>query len=446
MAEIEGKAVYPKPSLGFADSLSLMVGIVIGVGIFEATPAIAAQLPSLAAVAGVWILGGLLSLAGALCYAELAAANPKDGGDYVYLNRAFGSWLGFFFAWGRVAVVQPGTIAAVAFPFAHFAIKTVELVFARHIGEHAVAPVAAGGVLVLTLLNCLGVQVGMRVQNSFTVLKTVGLIVIAAVVLLASPTSTPVPTMEFSLRGFGLALILVMFTFGGWSDIAFVAAEVRDSVRCIPRAIAIAVVSVAAIYLFANFAFFWALGHGGVAQSQAVAVDALSRVLPGLAQAAVAALIAVSALGAINALIFTGARIGYVLGCDFVVFRPLSRWSQADGGPVISLLFSGISSVCIIMLMGSFERIVVYTAPVVWLFYFLSMLALMVLRLKTAEAERPFSVPFYPVLPICFAVACLYIAYAAIDYDFTGSAISLGILMLGLPLYFFEALKSWNRP
>lgn len=424
-----------KPSLSFFDSVSLMVGIIIGVGIFETTPDIAAQLPSIGAVFGVWILGGLLSLCGALCYAELATAYPKNGGDYVYLSRAYGQWLGFLFAWGRVVVVQPGTIAAMAFPFAHFFIKTLELICGLAISESAVVPVAVSGVLVLTVLNCFGLRVGARTQNTLTIIKVAGLVLITIAAFFAPAVNTSPVLSESTLHGFGLAIILVMFTFGGWSDIAYVAAEVHNNVRNIPLIIILTVIVVGVLYLFANAGFFWALGYNGVASSETIAVDALKMVLPRFAQAIVGALITISALGAINALVFTGARISHAVGLDLLLFRSLAVESKSSGGPLASLLFLGLSSACVIVLMGSFERTVVYTTPVVWFFYFLSSMGLIVLRGKEKFTARPFLVPFYPVLPVCFACACLYIFFSAVDYELLGSLISIGILLLGIPVY-----------
>lgn len=426
-----------KPSLSLFDAVSLMIGIVVGVGIFETTSDIAAQFNSITAVFTVWILGAILSLCGALCYAELAATHPKNGGDYVYLTNAFGSWLGFLFVWGRIAVVQPGTIAAIAFPFAHFFIKAIELIFGWDLGESAVISVAVSAVLILTLLNCLGVKAGTRTQNALTILKVAGLLLVSALALFLVPAAPAVlPSAESSFSGAGLALILVMFTFGGWSDIAYVAAEVENNQRNIPRAIILSVVAVTILYLFANAGFFWALGLEGVASSEAVAVDALVTLLPGFGQTLVAALISISALGTMNALLFTGARISHALGLDFPVFRFLSLDSGANTGPIFSILLLGICSACIIVLVGSFERTVVYTTPVVWMFYLLSTIGLMILRRKENSGQkRPFSVPFYPLLPVCFILACLYICYAAIEFEWLGSAISLGILSLGIPLY-----------
>ncbi|MEQ1638141.1 MAG: amino acid permease [Methylococcales bacterium] len=423
-----------KPSLSLFDAVSLMVSIVIGVGIFETTPDIAAQLPSITAIFGVWIFGALLSLCGALCYAELIATHPENGGDYIYLQRAFGTWLGFVFAWGRITIVQPGIIAAMAFPFAHFTIKSLALILNKPIGDDAVLPVAIIGILALTLLSCLGGRTGTKLQNALTVLKVFGLILISATAFLAPSVNSVSPVIEDSFNGFGIALILVMFTFGGWSDIAYVAAEVEHNQRNIPRAIIAAVVLVTLLYLFANTGFLWALGHNGVAVSNALAVDALQMILPHYAQIIVAALIAISALGAINAMLFTGARIGHSLGTDFPPFRWLAIGYGTSAGPLVSLLFLSACSIGILLIMGSFERTVVYTTPVVWLFYLLSTLALFMFRKKSTET-RLFSVPFYPVIPICFAMACLYMCYSAIEYDLTGSSISIGILLLGIPLY-----------
>jgi amino acid transporter len=322
-----------------------------------------------------------------------------------------------------------------AFPFAHFFIKTLELICGLAISESAVVPVAVSGVLVLTVLNCFGLRVGARTQNTLTIIKVAGLVLITIAAFFAPAVNTSPVLSESTLHGFGLAIILVMFTFGGWSDIAYVAAEVHNNVRNIPLIIILTVIVVGVLYLFANAGFFWALGYNGVASSETIAVDALKMVLPRFAQAIVGALIAISALGAINALVFTGARISHAVGLDLLLFRSLAVESKSSGGPLASLLFLGFSSACVIVLMGSFERTVVYTTPVVWFFYFLSSMGLIVLRGKEKFTARPFLVPFYPVLPVCFACACLYIFFSAVDYELLGSLISIGILLLGIPVY-----------
>jgi basic amino acid/polyamine antiporter, APA family len=236
-------------------------------------------------------------------------------------------------------------------------------------------------------------------------------------------------------ENYGLALILVMFTFGGWSDLAFISAEVRDSRRNIPRILISALGIVTLLYLFTNAAFLWALGHAEMAASETVAIDAVRKLLPLSAQAWVSALIALSALGAINAMLFTGARVNQVLKFKFKMIGSVQCESENTGNVIMPMLFLGASSAFIIAWMGSFERTVIYATPVVWLFYLLSTLGLFRLRQKEPRLNRSFSVPCYPWLPICFCGACLYICYAAILYDPTGSLIALAVLMLGIPCY-----------
>lgn len=427
-------AASPKQELSLFDSTCIIVGIIIGAGIYETAPTVAQCLGSPAAVLSVWLLGGFLALAGALCYAELATAIPLEGGDYVYLTRAYGPWVGFLFGWSQLAVVRPGDIALMAFIFARYAHKLFPLAGLSQ-------PVyASAAVVVLTLINILGVKSGKWTQNILTLGKVLGMVAIIVVgfsapVLLPSPE----PAGGVTWGGLDLALILVMFTFGGWNEMAYVAAEIKNPRRNIVRGLVSGTIAVTVLYLLMNGAFLAALGPGPMAASQAVAVDTMAKVFPDAAGRVIAVLICISALGAVNGLIFTGARISYALGAGHLAFRPLGQWHQRLGTPVRALAAQGVLSLAIVLLAGSFLDTIIYTAPVVWLFFLGTALSVFILRRSEPDLVRPYKVSGYPFPPIIFALCSLFMFYSSVTYALVkvpwGLALLTGVLGLGALIY-----------
>jgi amino acid transporter len=425
----------PTRSLSLFDATSLIVGIIVGAGIYQMAPDVAKGVDSAWGLLGIWVLGGLLSLCGALCYAELATAYPEQGGDYVYLNRAYGDWAGFLFGWVQLIVVRPGDIAVMAFAFATYA-DAVARQLAGGSPPVGTTVWAVGAVVVLTAINVIGVRQGAFAQNLLTVAKTVGLLLVVAAAFLAggAGASTGGPAEHIP---FGLALIFVLFTYGGWNEMAYVAAEVRDPDRNIGRALVLGTLAVMALYLLANGAFLAALGHGGMAASSAVATDTVATVFPGAAALLVGVLICLSALGAINGLVFTGARISYALGRDHRLFSRLGRWHPRLQTPVAALAVQGAIAIGLIVTLGSFVGAVLYTAAAVYAFYLATSLAVIVLRRKDPDRPRAFRVPGYPVTPLVFAATCAALIWSAVAYQ---PAISLatGVLMLlGLPVWWW---------
>lgn len=425
-------AVGAKPAreLSLTDATSLVVGIIIGVGIYQMAPDIARGAGSGWGVAGIWVLGGLISLCGALSYAELASAYPQAGGDYIYLGRAYGDWAGFLFGWAQLAIVRPGDIAVMAFAFATYASRLYDPLAATSF-PHMQQVYAVAAVVVLTIINVLGVREGKWTQNLLTAAKALGLLFIvgaglAAPSAAASPPSAPLP--------FSLALIFVLFTYGGWNEMAYVAAEVRDPRRTIVRALCLGLGVVAALYLMVNVAFLSALGYDGLTGSKAVAADTLASVFRHAGGGMISALICLSALGAVNGLIFTGARISYAMGADHRLFRALGRWHPRLGTPAVALVVQGAISVLLLVLLGSFVNAVLYTAATVYSFYLASTVSLIVLRRKEPDVERPCRVPGYPLVPLVFAGVCGFLIYSAAVYKPWIAATTCGVLLLGVPI------------
>ena len=299
--------------------------------------------PSVTWLIGLWLLGGLLSLIGAVCYAELATAYPKEGGDYVYLTRAFGRSVGFLFAWCQLWIVRPGSIGAMAFLFADYANQ----IWPRAEGPRAayvLVVYAVGSIVTLTVVNILGVREGKWTQNALTVAKILGLAAIVAVGF-THPTPLAAPSPAAASSGltastFGLAMVFVLFAYGGWNEMAFVSAEVKKPRKNILRALLIGTLAVTGIYVLANLAFVYALGLEG-SRRATVAADVLTLGIGPWAGRAISVLICVSALGAINGQIFTGSRVYYAMGNDHRLYAWLGRWNARRGTPVWSLLIQG---------------------------------------------------------------------------------------------------------
>ena len=423
----------PRRVLSLVDTTSLIVGIVVGSGIFVTAPVVARGAGSLAGVFIIWLVGAALSFFGALAYAELATAYPKAGGDYVYLSRAYGPWAGFLFGWIQTIVVRPGDIAVMAFVFATYAHELIPHPWASR------PLLAAAAVVVLTGVNIAGVRCGVRTQNLLTTCKLIGVLVIIAVGLSTSTNSSPA-TPEPAVP-LGLALILVLFTFGGWNEMALVAGEVRDPGRNIVRAMLLGLGSVTLIYLLLNVAFLRALGLQRLSTSTAVAADTVATILPTTGSAFVSAVICLCALGAINGLVFAGARISYAVGQDHRVFAGLGRWSSHTGTPVRALLLQGALSLTLIVTLGSFVDTLLYTAAPVYLFYFATSVAVMVLRVRDPATPRPYHTPGYPLTVIIFSAVCLGLIVSAVQYRPMVAGIAAVLVLLGLPAYWLSALS-----
>jgi amino acid transporter len=427
----------PKKELSLVDSTCIIVGIIIGAGIYETAPMVAKFLGSAPAVLLAWLAGGLLALTGALCYAELATTYPREGGDYVYLTRSYGRWLGYMFGWSQLAIIRPGDIALMAFIFARYA-QSLYAPF-PDIGPFY----AAAAVVGLSVINLLGVKAGKWTQNLLTVTKILGLVAIS-VIGLAAPAQSPGPPAPavFTWEGLQLAFILILYTYGGWNEMAYVAAEIKRPQQNILRGLVAGTVAVTVLYLLINGAFLSALGLTGLSSSPAVAVEMMGQVFPQIAGRVIALLICLSALAAVNGLIFTGARISYALGADHQSFRPLGQWNRRLGTPVRALIVQGALSLAIVLVAGSFLDTILYTAPVVWLFFLGTALSVFVLRRKDPDLPRPYQVLAYPLLPLIFSACCLFMLYNSASYALTKKPLGLlsllVVLLVGLMIYQFS--------
>ena len=331
-------------SLGLFSVISIIVGIVIGASVFKVPGLILANTSDAWTGLFLWAFGGFLALVGAFCYAELATTYPRSGGDYVYLTRAFGPWCGFLFGWAQLIVILPASIGAMAYVFGDFATVIYKLDDFTGLGLSSEFSYAFLAVAVLSVLNVIGVTVGKLAQNVLFVAKILGLLAIMVAGFCwpqSSPADWPIPNGTTFQWG-GLAIILVLYAYGGWNDAAFVAAEVRNPRRNIPLALLISVASITLIYVLVNAAYITGLGFSAVQQSvrqgaQLVPAQLLDNVFGANGAMAMSVIVMISALGAANGLIFAGARVYATLGNDHPLFscaRLLaSRSRRPHSGP-----------------------------------------------------------------------------------------------------------------
>lgn len=428
-------AAQPEPVLELRDAIALIVGIVVGAGIFKTPSLVAANAGGAWAMLGAWLLGGIVSLIGALCYAELATACPHAGGDYHFLTRAYGKKLSFLFAWARLAVITTGSIALLAFVFGDYSSRLYPL------GEYSSALYAALIVFVLTAVNVAGVKFGAATQNWLTALQVLGLLAVAVAGLVLAPaadTAAAPGGADPGQTAFGLGMVFVLLTYGGWNEAAYISAEVKEGRRNMLRALVWSMFIIAALYLLVNLAYLRGLGLAGMARSQVVAADLLQQVWGGAGARAISVLIAVSALTSINATIIFGARSNYALGRDWPALGFLGRWNARTGSPTRALLLQGAVALALIgfgaFMRRGFETMVDYTAPVFWLFFLLTGLALLVLRWREPELARPFRVPLYPLLPLAFCASSAWLLYSSLAYTRLGALVGLAVLAAGVPL------------
>jgi len=443
----EGTALHPKRVLSTLDVIALIVGIVIGAGIFRVPSLVAANSADGLTFMSTWVLGGAISLIGALCYAELTTTYPNTGGDYHFLRKAFGNKVAFLFAWSRMSVVQSGSIALLAFIFGDYASQLFEL------GAFSSVIYAAGAIVGLTVINILGVKMGSGAQKLLTTIEVIGIlmVVVAGMFFSSRPIEFTAVTGEGTVTGtsFGLAMVFVLLTFGGWNEAAYISAELQAGSKKMVKAFIIGIFTITAIYFLVNLSFLKVLGLQGMADSDAVASDLMNVTFGSTGVWLIVILVAVAALTSANATIFTGARSNYALGRDFPVFSMLGRWNHHNSTPVNAFIIQGLISLGLVSLgllsRNGFETIVEYTAPVFWFFFLLVGISLFILRRQNPERKIPFKVPLYPITPIIFCLTSTYLLYSSIIYTGWGALVGIGVLLIGAVLLLFLSKKNFLK-
>lgn len=427
----------PKPVLSVFDAVMITVGIVVGAGIFKTPSMVAGVTGSVDWMIIAWVLGGVLSLVGALCYAELASTFPNAGGDYHFITRAYGRDASFFFAWARVAVITTGSIALLAFVFGDYMSRVYSL------GANSSAIYAALTVVVLSVINVIGLRESSRTQNVLTLLEVSGLLLVAVAGLLApAPAGVAAPAAAAAAPGgvpamFGLAMVFVLLTYGGWNEAAYISAEVKGGPRAIVRALVLSLVVITVVYVIFVLCVLHGLGFAGMAKSNAVGADVMQAAFGAGGAQLIGVIVGIATLTSINATMIVGARTNYALGRDWPVLAFMSRWHGGKNVPIVAFLVQAAIALALIAFgavqKDGFSAMVEFTAPVFWFFFLLTGVALFVLRFRAPHVARPFKVPLYPILPMVFVLTCAYLLWSSINYAQSQGAVhvALGVMAVG---------------
>jgi amino acid transporter len=430
----------PLRTLSTLDVVCLIIGTVIGAGIFKAPSVVAGQMDSALEFLLIWVLGGLISIAGALCYAELATSHPHPGGEYHYLSKAFGKRIAFFYAWARSTVIITGSIAILAITLGDY-MTTI-----WPVGPYSNYLWAMLSIVGTSALNLLGIRESTRTQNALTVLEVLGImaIVYAGFSQQGIASMDDLLARQDSSSHYGLAMVFVLLTFGGWSEVSYLSAEVKDRRRGMSRALVLGLVAVTLLYLLANLAYLNALGLQGMAQSKAVASDVFTLAFGKGSAMVFSVIVILSCLNSLNATMIFGARSNFALGQDFRTFAWLGHW-HGSGNPRNSLIVQMLISLAVVVLaivtQQGFEAVVEFTAPVFWGFVLLVGVALIVLRQREPDLHRPFRVPLYPWLPLAFIGVTGWMLWSSLVYTGLGAWVGAAVLVCGLIPLAWEASR-----
>ncbi|MBK8595374.1 MAG: amino acid permease [Holophagales bacterium] len=426
-------------ALGLWDSVSLMMGIMIGSGIFLMAGSIALQLDSLPAVIGVWAFGGLLSLSGAVALSELGAALPAAGGLYVYLTRAWGPGVGFVYGWSAMVLIHAGGLGALAVALGVYLGPILGLSAVQTRG------LQLGCIVAFVVVNVLGVVVGKWVQNALTALKVLGLAVMTAALYGSGSAAALLrhgegPSAGFTWSSFGLALVAVLWAYDGWHFVSFAAGEVKDPSRTIPASLAIGTALTCVIYLLVNVSYYAVLPPDAIRGADRVAAAAIGHAFGPGAALALSLLISVSILGAINGILLGASRVILAMASDGLFFRSFGRISPRFHTPVVATIAQGALA-AVFALVGTFQQLFTSYVFTAWIFYGLAVGGVLVLRRREPGLERPYRCPWYPATPVFFLVATVGIVVSTFVASFWSALLGVGLILAGVPLYFvFRAM------
>jgi APA family basic amino acid/polyamine antiporter len=416
--------------LGLFSGTMAVVGGIIGGGIFRTPATVAERLVSADGVLIAWIIGGAVALIGAFCFGELGQRRPRAGGGYVYLRETWGPLPAFLYGWTLVLVIATGAIAAVAVTFANYALALAGL------PERFTVPVAVGAIVLLAGINYVGVKPAAITQNVFTILKLAALaLLIGAGLFLAIPPKSVRPILEPNPSGFGAALVPILFTYGGWQQTNFIAEEIVDPERNLPRSLLFGVIIVVGVYVLANVAYLRVLGIEGLMASTAPAADTMQALLGPAGGKIIAAGIAVSTFGFLNLVILVTPRVLQAMAADGVFFAKLAELHPVYRTPTAAILALAACAI-VLTLTGTFGQLVDYVTFGDWIFFGLTVASLFIYR-KRDPGSTGFRVPGYPVTPGLFVLASAFVVYSAVRSNPTNAAIGAGLIALGVPVFLY---------
>jgi basic amino acid/polyamine antiporter, APA family len=426
-----------KRELGLLDATMINVGTMVGSAIFIVPATIALQLHASSLTILVWVIGGGVSLLGALSVAELAAAYPEAGGQYAYLREAYGPVWGFLYGWANFAVINSASIAAIAVGFARY------LGFFIRLSDLEIQLVAVASVIGLTVLNALGVRLGATFQNILTFLKmgALGALIAAGLLLPGGSAGNFAPLWPDGTFGdligpFGVAMVAVLWAYDGWIEITYIGSEVRNPGRNLPRSIIYSTLIVVALYTLASVAYIYVLSPEAVAASTLVASDAARVTLGAFGATLVAVAILVSTLGANNGIVLTAARIPYAMARGGHFFAWAGRVSDRFGTPVPALVAQWAIAVAL-TLSGTYDQLATYVVFASFLFYTMSCAAVITLRRTAPDLPRPYRAWGYPFTPLVFIAFAAWLVGNTIAEQPREAAVGAGLIVLGLPVYFY---------
>jgi basic amino acid/polyamine antiporter, APA family len=440
-----GPSTLPR-RLGLWSAIAVLIGSTIGSGIFRTPAKIASKLPGPLPMLSVWVIGGLIALCGALTLAEIGSAHPQTGGLYVFLREGWGRLTAFLFGWTELVVIRAAALGAIATTFAEY--------FVRVTGhDPGVAPyddyvhyLAAFAIALTAGFNFVGVRLAALVQNGTTLAKYGALVFIVAVALaMGLPTGghfTPVaPSGSFSLAPFGLALVSVLWAFDGWADLSFVAGEVKDPRRNLPRALIIGTLAVIGIYLLANVAYLSVLSIDEIRQSPLVAADVAQRLLGPGAVAFVSIAVMVSTFGTLNGSMLTGPRILFAMASDRLLFQPIAKVHPRFETPFVAITTTALLGI-LFVLTRTFDQLADAFVIAIVPFYALGVAAIYPLR-RQVGYDPSFKVPLYPVVPLLFVLATIFLLVNAIVDPLSrwATLAVLGVILAGVPVYYLTVGK-----
>ncbi len=423
----------------------IVMGGIIGAGIFTNPYVVAQQVHTPFLILGAWAVGGLIALAGAFIYAELSSQVSASGGQYVYLRDALHPLVGFVYGWSLLFVIQTGGMAAVALIFANHALE----LFGIETNEFRAALLGSSALAVLTLINCVGVRAGTATQNIFMVLKLIAIAALVVIGLTLSSPATPkvghaavlsAGTWQ-SLVAFGAALIPAQFAYGGWQTACFVAGEVREPRKNLPRGLLLGVLGVIVVYLSVNYVCVHVLGADGLAQTKTPASTVVRLALGDKGARLLAAGIAISTIGFLSQSMLTAPRVYFAMADDKLFFKQLA-WLNRARVPAVAIVLQGGLAIVIALVASRFEQILNYVVSVDVVFFALSAACVFAFRRQHAHDANVFRVPGHPLTTLFFIAACCVITFSLLYKFPLNSGISFGIMLLGVPAYFIWARQS----
>lgn len=448
----------PEPSLhhtlarriGLGTAIAVLVGSTIGSGIFRTPAGIAEKLPGPLPMLLCWIAGGLLALCGALTLAEIGGAHPETGGLYAFIRDAFGRRLAFVFGWSQLIMIRPAALGAVSTAFAEYALRAAGYRSAE--GDWTPYFVAAGAILLVSAINYSGVLFGGAVQDLTTILKVLGLMVIVVLALaIALPEtgghfSPAAPTGSFGVSAFALALISILWAYDGWADVSYVAGEVKDPRRSVPRALILGTLGVIAVYLLANVAYLSVFSIDTIKTSQLIAADVAEKLVGGWGVIFVSITVMVSTFGTLNGTMLTSPRIFFAMADDRLFFKPVASVSEKYGTPSVAIWLTCFLGVTFVFVARRFESLADIFVTAMIPFYALAIGGIFALR-KQADYNPSVRTPLYPLTPILFILAMLFILGNSL-YEETNQMIAMGFekggkatygvllaILAGIPVY-----------